>query len=1089
VTCPSCGHENREGARFCLSCGGGLALSCPCCSAQLPPGARFCDACGKHVGESPQLAPERDPRDYTPKHLADKILQNKPALEGERKQVTVLFADVKGSMELAEQVDPEEWHRILDRFFRILANGVHRFEGTVNQYTGDGIMALFGAPIAHEDHAQRACYAALHLQDALRRYAHELRLDHGLSFAVRMGLNSGDVIVGKIGDDLRMDYTAKGQTVGLAARTQQIAEPGRVYLTEHTARLVEGFFQLRDLGRSKPKGVVAPVGFAELEGVGALRTRFEVSRARGFSRFVGREAEMEILEQALARSLEVTEGAGLSHGKMIPLLPVLAFFRAAFGITDRDADQAAREKIAGRVLLLEPELAEELPLFFDFLGVPDPDNPAPRIDPEALQKRLQEFTLRVMRAHSRREPAVLLWDDLHWFDAASRSWLPSLVQAACETRTLFIGNFRPEFEPPWRELPSAREIALTPLGQEATQALLEDLLGSDGSLAALKDRIRERTAGNPFFTEEVVLSLAESGQIEGLRGAYRASRPVEQVGIPETVQAGLAARIDQLGEAEKRLLQTAAVIGRHFPRAVLEPVVGRWSEDLDASLEKLMAREFVVTEALHPEVVYAFKHPLTQEVAYRSQLSERRARVHASVARAILELDADKLDERSALLAHHWEGAGEALEAARCHARAARWVARSDREAARSHWVDARRLLAELPDSPEELGLDLMACGQLMRLSWVLGAPADEIEALFAEGKVLAERIPDPGPRNLLQVGYANYLGFSGGDVTRSLSVAREAVRLAEAAGDPGYQLGARTTLAAALSFAGNLAETLDLLEQCVADRPEDPLAGRQLAAGGSPWIFAVMSRFIPLGLLGRLDEAKEALRQGIEVAREYGDLELLSWGLGLRTAHGEWTGETATAVASARQSVESAERAGVPLFLSFALAFFADALRLEQRYPEALEAYQKALGLIHTKRVMFMWKPYVVSGQALVDSALGGHEKAIARARSALEESVRGGNRFGEGFARLTLARVLLATEDRSLHEKVERAVERGEALCAETGMRVHLPPLLELRAALAERRGHPQEARRQLFEAHRLYTEMAARGHAERLTRELGV
>jgi class 3 adenylate cyclase/tetratricopeptide (TPR) repeat protein len=1067
----------------------------------------------------PPAPTERDPRDYTPKHLADKILYSKSAIEGERKQVTVLFADLKGSVELAGQVDPEEWHRILDRFFQILTEGVHRFEGTINQYTGDGIMALFGAPIAHEDHAQRACYAALHLRDTLRRYANELRIDRGLSFLVRMGLNSGDVIVGKIGDDLRMDYTAQGQTVGLAARIQQLAEPGRVYLTEHAARLVEGLFQLRDLGRSKVRGVAESLGVFELEGVGALHTKFEVARARGFSRFVGREAEMETLEQALSQSLEgagqvvgivgeagigksrlcfefaercrargigVTEGTGLSHGKMIPLLPVLAFFRAAFGITDRDSDQAAREKIAGRVLLLEPELAEELPLVFAFLDVPDPENPAPRMDPEALQKRLQEFTVRFIRARSRREPAVLLFDDLHWFDAASRAWLPSLVQAASETRTLFIGNFRPEYEPPWRELPSAREMDLEPLGREATEALLEDLLGKDESLAVLKHRIRERTAGNPFFTEEVVLSLAESSHIEGSRGAYGTSKPVEAIPIPETVQAGLAARIDQLGEAEKRLLLTAAVIGRHFSRAVLEAVLGRWSEYLDSRLERLMAREFVVTEALYPEVVYAFKHPLTQEVAYGSQLTERRAAIHRAVAEAITELHGEQLDAQAALLAHHWEQAGEDLEAARCHARAAGWVARSDQESAHEHWVQVRSLLAELEDSPEKLGLDFMACGQLTRLGWTLGAPADEIEALFAEGKDLAARISDPGPQSLLQIGYAIYIGLSGGDIPRYVSEVREAVRLAEASGDAVCRLGAGTALATALFFAGSPAEDLEILERCVAERPEDPLAGREIS-GFSPWIYAVMARFWPLGQLGRLAEAGEALRQGIDLAREHGDLEILSWSLAFRVLHGEWSGETATALASARQSVEIAERLGASFVLSMTLAYLGDALRLERRYAEALEAYEKALDLMRAKRVGLVWEPRVISGQAEARSALGEHEKAIAQARWALEESVRGGNPLAEGFARLALARILLAAGNPSLHDEVESTVERAEALCEETGMRVHLPALLEVRAALAERRGNPQEAREELREAHRLYTEMGATGHADRLAREL--
>src|SRR5437899_2153991 len=287
MKCSGCGHENRDAAKFCEECAAPLGRKCAGCGAELRPVAKFCDECATPVTGAP---PPRsaDPRSYTPNHLAEKILTSRSALEGERKQMTVLFADVKGSMDLAEQVDPEEWHKILDRFFTILSDGIHRFEGTVNQYTGDGIMALFGAPIAHEDHAQRACYAALHLSDALRGYANELRLTRGLSFAVRMGLNSGEVVVGKIGDDLRMDYTAQGHTVGLAQRMEQLAEPGKVYLTEHTAKLVRGLFQLEDLGRLSVKGVQAPVGVFALVGVGPLRTRLDVARARGFSRFVGR---------------------------------------------------------------------------------------------------------------------------------------------------------------------------------------------------------------------------------------------------------------------------------------------------------------------------------------------------------------------------------------------------------------------------------------------------------------------------------------------------------------------------------------------------------------------------------------------------------------------------------------------------------------------------------------------------------------------------------------------------------------------------------------------------------------------------------
>src|SRR6059058_2354524 len=293
--CAVCSHENPPRAKFCQQCGARLEIRCARCGSELPLSARFCHDCGVPAVDTTPATPE--PRVYTPKHLAEKILGSRSALEGERKQVTVLFADVKGSMELAEQLDPEDWHGIMDRFFHLLADGVHRFEGTVNQYTGDGIMALFGAPIAHEDHARRACYAALHLGDELARYAGELRREHGLNFTVRMGLNSGEVVVGTIGDDLNMDYTAIGHTVGLAARMESLAEPGRAYLTGHTAALVEGYFELEDLGPFEIKGVAEPVPVYALAGTGPARTRIEATTAaRGLSLFVGRDDELGALE-------------------------------------------------------------------------------------------------------------------------------------------------------------------------------------------------------------------------------------------------------------------------------------------------------------------------------------------------------------------------------------------------------------------------------------------------------------------------------------------------------------------------------------------------------------------------------------------------------------------------------------------------------------------------------------------------------------------------------------------------------------------------------------------------------------------------
>ncbi len=648
--CAACGHENRAQARFCESCGRALERSCHACGTEIRPAARFCDACGAVVAAAVAPAPaRRDLRAYTPKHLMDRILTSRGAIEGERKQVTVFFADVTGSMELAEQVDPEEWHRILDRFFEILTEGVHRFEGTVNQYTGDGVMALFGAPLAHEDHAHRACYAALHLGEELRRFAQELKRERGLTFATRMGLNSGEVVVGTIGDDLRMDYTAQGQVVGIAARLQTLADPGKAYVSEHTAALVEGFFALGSLGAFRLKGVTEPLRVFSLDGVGRMRTRLDVSRARGLSRFVGRRDEMAVLEGALARAIDgqaqvvgvvaeagtgksrlcgelgdrcrerglrVHEARGVSHGKLLPFLPLLELLRAVFRLDENDSSRDARQKIAGSLVLLDRRFEEALPLLFEFLGVPDPERPAPIADPADQRRQLFGVIARLVRALGEREPNVMLLEDLHWFDDGTVTFVETLIEAITGTKTLLVLNFRPEFRAPWMEKASYQQLPLSPLGPAAIAELLDDLLGNDPSVAELRELIRGPTGGNPFFLEEAVQALIEAGSLEGSRGAYRLARPLPTLRVPPTVQALLAARIDRLPAHARGVLQDASVIGKRFAETILRRVAGLADGDLDEALRTLRARDFVFEEQLFPEVEYAFKHPLTQEVAY-----------------------------------------------------------------------------------------------------------------------------------------------------------------------------------------------------------------------------------------------------------------------------------------------------------------------------------------------------------------------------------------------------------------------------------------------------------------------------------------
>ncbi len=705
MECPRCRHENRATATFCGACGVALVRgeACPRCAMRNPPGHRFCDGCGQQLVTSGPRTVTRPPDIGTPAHLAEKIRRGRSALEGERKLVTVLFADVVHSMELAEGVDPEDWHRVLDRFFHILAAGIHRFEGTINQFTGDGVMALFGAPIAHEDHARRGCHAALDLMGALGEYASVLAA-RGLAFAVRMGLNSGEVVLGRIGEDLRMEYTALGHTVGLAARMEQMAAPGTVYLTEHTARLVEGFFTLRGHGTPPMKGVSAPVRVYELVGPGAVRTRLDASRRRGFSRLVGREAELaklwRILEQALgaggqvvgvagdggvgksrvclefvercrAQGIAVHEGHCPAHGAAVPLLPIRDLLRSGFGIASDDPAPDVRRKVRERLEALDASLADDTSLALDLLGVPDEAAPPPAGGGESRQTRLAGFMGRLVRALGDTEPVVLLVDDTHWIDPASEECLREVARAAEVSRVLVVANFRPEYDAGWMQGTHFHRLTLTPLTQEASQALLADLLGDDASVAELFELIGERTGGNPFFIEEVVQALAASGSLAGRPGAYQLTAPLDTLTIPATVHSLLAARIDRLGDDTKDVLQTAAVIGKQFDEALLREVVARDERSLGTVLAALQEAEFVREVPGHVGTRYAFRHPLTQEVAYHSQLGDRRAHLHGSVAAALVKLMADRLGEHAALIAHHWGAAGMRYEAVRWQRRAA----------------------------------------------------------------------------------------------------------------------------------------------------------------------------------------------------------------------------------------------------------------------------------------------------------------------------------------------------------------------------------------------------------------------------------
>ncbi len=1131
MNCASCGNVNPERVKFCLECGTPIARRCESCGSNLPSGAKFCGECGVNLVDSQQSTVKNgkvensrlstvdsrlgsSPRAYTPKHLADKILQSKSALEGERKQVTVLFADVKGSMELAEQLDPEAWHTILDRFFQILTEGVHRFEGTLNQYTGDGIMALFGAPIAHEDHAQRACYAALHLRDEIARYATEVKREHGVGFSTRMGINSGAVVVGKIGDDLRMDYTAQGHTVGLAQRMEALASPDSCYLTAATAALAGGYFALEDLGDFRVKGVAEPVRVHRLVGIGAARSRFDISRARGLSRFVGRAADLRTLEDALeqtaagngqvvgivadagtgksrlcfeflercrARGMHVYEGRAVAHGRNIPFLPILEVFRAYYGITLEDDDRSAREKIAGRMVLLDNSFADALPLLFDFLGVADSQRPAPRLDPEARQRQIIAVMRQVIQSVSEEQPTVTMVEDLHWLDDASGEFLEHMVDARAGSRNLLLLNFRPEHRADWMQKSWYRQIPLTPLGRDAIGELLVDLLGTDPSLAALTAPIHARTGGNPFFTEEVAQTLIESGHLEGERGAYRLVTPIEELTVPATVQAVLAARIDRLPEREKRLLQVASVIGKDFPEPLLAAVAELPTEELKAALAALRRAEFIHEQAIYPVVEYAFKHPLTQEVALGSQLKERRRQVHAAVARAIELHDPDHLDERAALLAHHWEEAGEALSGARWHRRAAEWVGRTDFAAATHHWGQVRKLLRQLPDDHEAAALGIVACMQLLNGSWRVGTGLDEAKALLEEGQTLANAIGDRRAHLSLSMVYGR-ARCGDGDVAEYLEVAIENRRVALEIDDVGMQANACVYLVDALSFAARFPEALQMAEEALARFPRHIPSGEWII-GFNPYSLLSFWRSYCLTWVGRLPEGLEALARTRRLLEEDGTPELIGYAMVVAAAAYHNAHDADRALTSARQLEEIGRKLGEPLSLAgYAQFAFARAHLAAGRAADAIAPARAALEICgrvekHAAGDSAMLLAWALLQAGDLSAALAAAEEAIALCRRSL-----GGH--AEAEAHGIMARALLRRDGAAARDAAEAALASAAALIERTGAKTLAPALCEWRAELAALLGDDATRVQLLRESHQLYEQIGAPLQAQRIS-----
>ncbi len=817
--CPACRRDNRVGARFCAGCGRELPQLCRACGSELPKSAAFCDACGapvEGVAGSPERAGPRaasgarDPRAYTPGHLAQRILTNRGALEGERKHVTVLFADVAGFTALSEARDPEEMHGLMDRFFQLVLDEVHRTEGTVNQFLGDGVMALFGAPVALENAPHRALRSALAIQAALSELAKE-----GSPLPLRIGIHAGPVVVGRIGDDLRMDYTAVGDTTNLAARLQQLARPGEILVSEAIHRLVHGFFDLEDLGSHELRGKSEPVRAFRVLGERPVGSRVDARAETGLTPLVARERELAALRDAFASAREGRgracflvgdagigksrllfefrrglqgvphvwfEGRCASYGSTTAFQFVVDGVQRFFDIDDRDDDTRALAKLSAGVAALGGDLAWTAPFLQKLLSLPVADEAVEALD--AISRRSQ--TIQALQAlflrAAEKDPLVLVVEDLHWIDPASEEFLELLIDAIPTAKVCLLLTHRPGYRQPFGDRSYHVRVALDPLSPHQMAEMAGALLEAEGIHAGLRSLIAEKAEGNPFFVEEVTKTLLEDGALRVEGGHATLVRSADEIAVPDSIHDVLAARIDRLEEEPKRAIQVASVIGREFALRLLDRIVETGSA-MQEVVSELRTLELIYQKAAHPELAFMFKHALTHDVAYDSVLRERRRNLHGVVGRAIEELYADRLGEHYEALANHFEQAEDWERALLYHERAARKAAdayanRSASDHLRAALAIAERLGARVPSEQRcRLAEGLGHCGYCL---------SDFRES--GEAYVLAARYAEDDERRARNLARAGHSYLWAHDYEAGNEAAVAGIELARRSGSQGAE-------------------------------------------------------------------------------------------------------------------------------------------------------------------------------------------------------------------------------------------------------------------------------------------------------------
>jgi class 3 adenylate cyclase/predicted ATPase len=1095
MRCPACATDNPDGMKFCGNCAALLGNQCPKCGFDNPRGFKFCGQCSAPLGAAALPPARSDARDH-PDGGGD-------AAHGaeERKTVTALFADIKGSMDLIEGLDPEEARSIIDPALRLMIDAVHRYDGHIVQSTGDGVFAMFGAPVAHEDHPQRALLAGLRMQDEMRKYSAQLRENGNPPVEIRVGVNTGEVVIRSImTGDGNAEYTPIGHSTSLAARMQALAPSGSIVVTGDTQKLAAGYFEFKPLGPARIKGVSDPVEVFEVAGLGPLRTRLQRSASRGLVRFVGRKAEMDHMRRAadLARGGHgqivaavaeagvgksrlfyefklqappgwmVMETFSVSHGKASPYLPVVELLKGYFSIADRDEERPRREKITGRVLALDRALEDTLPHFFALLGVRGLGAEFEEMDPQLRRQRTREAVKRLLLRESLNQPLMLIVEDLHWIDAESEELLAMLAESIATARILLLVNYRPEYRHDWGSKSFYAQLRLDPLAPDSAGEMLDAMLGSGGELDGLKRMIIARTEGNPFFIEEIVQSLVEQGALVR-NGAVRLVRPLDAIRIPLTVKAILAARIDKLGAAEKNLLQTLAVIGKEFPLGLVRRVAGRADAELEGLLRALQMGEFIYEQPAVPDVEFTFKHALTQEVAYDTVLTQRRMQIHERAAVALEAMFPDHTVDHAVELANHYSrsaNAAKAVEYLRMAADQARM--RSAYGDALGYLRKALEMLRSLPETTDrnriELSLQVTMGAAIVNLR---GFSDPEMEPLLARARDLSHRIGDTPALIEVLLGSWN-LEFTRGMLAQAVNTAERVLALAYQTGNGDIIANAHAAIGPTYLWLGRLGEARTHFAKVIEIHDRD--IARYLPMGYAPVVPSRCHMAWALWTLGYPDQARDRIDQAMDLARKLGRPFSMGFALQNSVAVYNLRRDFAPLRPLIETQLEVSREHGLHQWRIAGIMSMGKLLAHEGRAEEGMAMLREGLGLL-LKSGAGLFYSYGQSLFAETCLETGRIDDGLRVADQALELIERTGSRLHEAEVHRLRGEMLLRAPGRE--GEAEAAFRRALAVArAQEAKSWELRAATSLARILGER-GEPKAARALLAPVYEWFTE----------------